>query len=50
MATIMFVDDEAGIRNSLKRLFADCIVTKNDHIRGHLSGLDREIDVSDARR
>ena len=23
MATIMFVDDEAGIRNSLKRLFAD---------------------------
>jgi len=23
MATIMFVDDEAGIRNALKRLFAD---------------------------
>lgn len=37
---------EQFVFDKLKRLFADSIVTKNDHIRGHLSGLDREIDVS----
>ncbi len=28
------------------KLFATAVVTKNDHIRGHQSGLNREIDVS----
>jgi len=37
---------EQFVFEKFKRLFADGTVTKNDHIRGHLSGLDREIDVS----
>ncbi len=37
---------EQFVFDKFKRLFADAIVTKNDHIRGSLSGLDREIDVS----
>lgn len=37
---------EHFVFEKFKRLFADSVVTKNDHIRGSLSGLDREIDVS----
>lgn len=37
---------EQFVFEKFKRLFADGIVTKNDHICGHLSGLNREIDVS----
>jgi hypothetical protein len=37
---------EQFVFHKFVRLFADSIVTKNDHIRGQLSGLDREIDVS----
>jgi len=37
---------EQFVFDKFKRLFADSVVTKNDHIGGHLSGLDREIDVS----
>ena len=37
---------EQFVFDKFKRLFVDSIVTKNDYIRGHLSTLDREIDVS----
>lgn len=37
---------EQFVFEKFERLFADGIVTKNDHICGHLSGLNREIDVS----
>jgi hypothetical protein len=37
---------EQFVFEKFSQLFADSTVTKNDHIRGHLSGLDREIDVS----
>src|SRR5437773_8601831 len=37
---------ERFVFDKFRRLFADSVVKKNDHIRGHLSGLDREIDVS----
>lgn len=37
---------EQFVFDKFRRLFADNVVTKNDYIRGHLSGLDREIDVS----
>ena len=37
---------EQFVFEKFERLFADGIVTKNDHISGHLSGLNREIDVS----
>jgi hypothetical protein len=37
---------EQFVFEKFKRLFADGVVTKNDHIRGHLSGIDREVDVS----
>lgn len=37
---------EHFVFEKFKRLFADSIVTQNDHIRGHMSGLEREIDVS----
>lgn len=37
---------EQFVFEKFERLFADGTVTKNDHISGHLSGLNREIDVS----
>ena len=37
---------EHFVFEKFKRLFADCAVKKNDHITGHSSGLNREIDVS----
>jgi len=37
---------EQFVFDKFERLFADSIVTKNVHIYGQLSGLDREIDVS----
>ncbi len=37
---------EQFVFEKFERLFADGIVTKNDHIYGRLSGLNREIDVS----
>jgi len=37
---------EQFVFDKFERLFADSIVTKNDHIHGQFSGLDREIDVS----
>ena len=37
---------EQFVFKKFERLFTDGNVTKNDHIRGHISGLNREIDVS----
>jgi hypothetical protein len=37
---------EQFVYDKFKRLFVDSVVTKNDHISGRFSGLDREIDVS----
>ena len=37
---------EQFVFDKFERLFSDAVVTKNDHIQGYLSGLDREIDVS----
>jgi hypothetical protein len=37
---------EQFVFEKFKRFFVDGVVTRNDHIKGHLSGLNREIDIS----